>query len=225
MSDSFRPFLSPGSYIDSDHPAVISFANRVSADRPDPAQKAIALFYAVRDGWRYNPYHIDLRPEAMRASSLLQKNSGYCIEKANLLAAAARALNIPARLGFANVRNHIGTEKIERLLKTDILVFHGYTELFIEGRWVKATPAFNRTLCEKLNVSPLEFDARNDAVFQQFAADGTRFMEYLLDYGNFADLPREKFIDALKHFYPHLFDYFAARESLVLRLEEFVAGS
>ena len=26
---------------------------------------------------------------------------------------------------------------------TDLFVYHGYAELFLDGKWVKATPAFN----------------------------------------------------------------------------------
>ncbi len=204
--DSLIPYLRPGQYTDSDHPAVIEFAHSVVGGLTKEIDKAVALYYAVRDGFQYNPYKLDLRPEAMKASALLRRNYGYCIEKANLLAAAARALGIPSRLRFANVRNHIATEKLEKLLGTNVMVFHGYTELFLEGKWVKATPAFNKELCQRLNVDPLEFNGREDSVFQQYSREGNKFMEYLHDYGYFPDVPRELFIAELKKHYPGIFE-------------------
>jgi len=174
----------------------------------------MVLYHAIRDGWRYDPYRIDLRPEAMKASALLTRDHGYCIEKANLLAAAARSLGIPARLGFANVKNHIGTEKLEKLLKTNLMVFHGFTELYLNGKWVKATPAFNKQLCKKLSVKPLDFNGRDDSIFQQYAADGSRFMEYVHNYGHFADVPRDLFIQELRKYYPHVFEKTVAGKML-----------
>lgn len=189
--------------MDSDHPDVITWAGAHAGLSGDPVDRAVALYQAVRDGFRYDPYQVDLRPDRMTASHLLTRDRGYCIEKANLLGACARVLGIPARLGFADVRNHIGTEKLERLLGTDLLVFHGYAELHLEGRWVKATPAFDRGLCERLGVQPLAFDGRADSIFQEYGDGG--YMEYVTDRGTFDDWPREAFEAALRRHYGHLF--------------------
>lgn len=131
------------------------------------------------------------------------QNTAHCIDKALLLAASARALDIPARLRFANVRNHIGTARLEQHLKTDLMVFHGYTELWLEGRWVATTPAFDRRLCEKLGVAPLAFDGVHDAIFQEFD-EGRRFMEYIEDHGAHADLPFDAMIAQWRRHYPHI---------------------
>ncbi len=199
-----RKYLEPGIYTDSAHPGIIRLAGETIRNISGKREQAIRLYYRVRDGWHYNPYKIDLRPNALKASDMLHRNHGYCVEKANLLAALARAAGIPARLGFANVRNHLGTSRLEKLLQSDLMVFHGYTELFIDGRWVKATPAFNRELCRLLNVEPLEFDGIHDSQFQQATADGKKFMQYVFDYGTFSDVPREIFINELLKHYPHL---------------------
>lgn len=193
--------------MDSDHEDVIRWTQQTVQDIPqsDKVAQAIALYLAVRDSFRYNSYEIDLRPEAMKASYQLEKESGYCIEKANLLGACARVLGIPARLGFADVRNHIGTERLEAFLGTDVLTYHGYTELFLEDKWVKATPAFNETLCNKLGVMPLEFNGREDSIFQEYDKEEGRFMEYLVDHGTFHEWPREAFIASLNAHYPKLF--------------------
>ncbi|MES2138721.1 MAG: transglutaminase-like domain-containing protein [Bacteroidota bacterium] len=199
-------YLQPAEYINSDSEEVIQFTKKVIGNSTDPVEKAVKIYYAVRDGFQYNPFDLDLSPEAMKASSLLKRNYGYCVEKACLLAACARVAGIPSRLGFSKVRNHIGTAKLEEILKTNVLVFHGFTELFLEGKWVKATPAFNKSLCEKLNVESLEFDGREDSIFQSYNKEGGQFMEYLHDYGNFDDVPHELFISELKKHYPHLFE-------------------
>jgi len=91
------------------------------------------------------------------------------------------------------------------LLKSDVFAMHGYTELFLNGRWVKATPAFNQGLCELFNVAPLEFDGVHDSVFHPFNRDGELLMEYLVDHGQFADVPETFFFQHLKKCYPHLF--------------------
>lgn len=198
-------YLQSTGFIDSNHPLVIDFANKTTQHCQTDIEKAVALYLAVRDGIRYDPYHIDLRPEAISASLTLQRGSGYCIEKALLLAAAARALGIPNRLGFANVRNHLATEKFVRALRTDVFVFHGYVSLYLAGRWVKATPAFNQDLCERFGVAALEFDGLSDSVFQEYDHRGNVYMEYLHFHGEFPDFPFDLFVRELKTWYPHFF--------------------
>ncbi len=200
---SADPYLQPNAYVDSDHPVVVAYAER-HRSKDGPVASAVALYYAVRDGFRYTPYG-DVVPEAFRASGTAQRTyqrGGHCIDKALLLAGCARALGIPSRLHYANVRNHIGTAKLEQLLGSDLLVFHGYAELFLEGRWVAATPAFNRQLCEHLGVPPLEWDGRSDAVLQAATADGAAFMEYVDDHGTFPDVPLSQMLAAWRRHYP-----------------------
>ncbi|MBI2969004.1 MAG: transglutaminase domain-containing protein [Bacteroidetes bacterium] len=200
-----KEYLKPAEFIDSGSEEVKSFTRKFAGSGTEPVSKAVNLYYAVRDGFYYDPYTIDFSREAVKASSQVTRKYGFCISKACLLAAAARASGIPSRLAFANVRNHIATEKLEKLLQTDVMVFHGYTELFLNNRWIKATPAFNKSLCEKLNVEPLEFDGKNNSLFQQYDKTGKKFMEYVHDYGNFPDVPLELFISELSKHYPHLF--------------------
>ena len=198
-------YLIPATFIDSDHPRVIEYTQKHTDDRNTAVENAVQLYYAVRDEFRYSPYKVDLRPEAMKASNLLTRDYGYCIEKACLLAACTRVIGIPSRLCFANVKNHIATERLEEKLGSNVLIFHGYTELFLEGKWVKVTPAFNRSLCDKLGVAPLEFNGKDDSIFQEYDEQGGQFMEYLHYYGHFNDIPRDLFIAELEKHYPHVF--------------------
>lgn len=197
-------FLAPNFFVDSDAPAVVAYAERYRQPQGEVAS-AVALYYAIRDGYRYNPWEVSLAPDAFRASGVVGRSyerGGHCIDKALLLAAGARVLGIPSRLHFANVRNHIGTAKLEAMLGTDLLVFHGYAELFLEGRWVAATPAFNKELCAHLKVPPLEWDGRADSIFQAYSPDGVRFMEYVTDHGSFASVPHAQMVAEWERYYP-----------------------
>lgn len=179
--------LAPTALIDSDHPAVIDFARGVpgTGDR----ERAVALYYAVRDRIRYDPYRVDLSPAGMRASRVLELGHGWCVPKAALLAAAARAIGIPARVGYADVRNHLSTERLRSVLQTDLFIWHGYTELWLGGTWVKATPAFNLQLCERFGLLPLDWDGSADSLYHPFDREGRRHMEYVHQRGSFDDVP------------------------------------
>lgn len=199
-------FLRPTEFLDSDASSVRDFAERNTSPELSHTENAVSLYYAVRDGFHYDPYVLDLRREGLKASTLLTRDRGYCVEKAVLLAASARAAGIPSRLSFYIVKNHVATGRLEKLLKTDYLVFHGAAEMLLDGEWRKATPAFNRELCGFLGVEPLEFDGTSDSIFQEFDRSGGKFMEYIHDYGAFTDLPYQMYLDELSKHYSHVFD-------------------
>ncbi len=197
-------YLKPAWFTDSDNAAVINFSNTHVSPGDSAIDKGIKLYYAVRDKIRYNPYAFTTDRSKFKASYMLSAMEGFCIQKAILLSAAARAAGIPARLRFVNVVNHLTTENLKRKMKSDLFVFHGCTEMFLEGRWVKSTPAFNLSLCEKFGIRPLDFDGRNDSLFHPFDRDGRKHMEYVHDYGDFEDLPFDLMVDEMIKFYPHL---------------------
>ena len=196
--------LSATYFIDSEEPAVKEFAE-TKAGPGTELERGVRLYYAVRDSIRYDPYGIGLSREEYKASLCLKQQTGFCITKAALLAACARAIGIPSRVGYGDVRNHLATPKLLALLGTDEFVFHGYTELFLEARWVKATPAFNISLCERFGVLPLEFDGREDSLFHPYDASGQRHMEYIRQRGSFDDVPFEDIMAAFKETYPVAF--------------------
>jgi transglutaminase-like putative cysteine protease len=187
-------WLSPTDFIDSDHPAVIAFADAAAGHRTDPTEQAIALFYAVRDGFRYDPYNVDYAPEAFRASSVLGAPANWCVPKSVLLTASARHLGIPARLGFADVKNHLTSKKLSESMGTDLFAWHGYSEVLLEGRWFKLSTAFNIELCDRFEVKALEFDGTADALMHPFDKVGNRHMEYVNQRGSFDDLPLERIL-------------------------------
>src|SRR5262250_2614827 len=199
--------LQSGEYVDSASPAIAAFAARVCGDASDDITRAVRLYYAVRDEIVYTPYCDFRSRETFRASACLARRSGFCVAKAALLAAAARAEGIPARLGFADVRNHLCTPRLRALVNGDTFYYHGYTEIMLGGRWVKATPAFDRTLCERFGVHPLEFDGITDSLFHPLDAAGRRHMEYVRERGVEADVPVEAIVAIFEREYPGLMEY------------------
>jgi len=211
QDEAMDAYLGAGDFIDSDDPAILAFAHRGTAGCDPSASdldRALALYRTVRDDIVYDPYHLPGQTEAFRAGRVLADGRGFCIGKAALMAAAARAIGIPARVGYADVRNHLATRRLRELMGTDIFYWHGYAQLFLEGRWVKATPAFGREICDRFGVAPLEFDGRNDSLFQPYNGQGERYMEYVQDRGQFADVPAETIITTFRERYP---DYVAVR--------------
>jgi transglutaminase-like putative cysteine protease len=196
-----EPTLSPTEIIDSDHPSVAEFAARHATGTTD-LERAVALYYAVRDGFRYDPYRIDLTPAGMKASAVIAKGYGWCVTKAALLAAACRAARIPSRVGYADVRNHLSTERMRAVMGTDVFYWHGFTEIHLDGAWVKATPAFNVELCDRFGLRPLEFDGRADSIYHPFDRHGHRHMEYLAQRGSYDEVPLERMVGDFMRLYP-----------------------
>jgi transglutaminase-like putative cysteine protease len=189
--------------IDSAHPSVVAFAREFAIGRDD-RERAVALHDAVRDDFRYDPYHIDLSPSGMQASGVLRRGAGWCVPKAALLAAACRAVGIPARVGYADVRNHLSTERMRRTMQTDLFIWHGYTDIWIEGAWRKATPAFNRELVERFGLLPLAFNGRDDSIYHPFDRAGNKHMEYVRHRGSFDDMPLDRIVADFAATYPEL---------------------
>jgi len=202
MSPLDKKYLLPTSIIDSDNPLIIRYASdTVGEGCRDAVEAAVKLYYAVRDDIWYDPYYPFHLPEHYRASNILKGRRGFCISKASLLCALGRACGIPSRLGFATVRNHLATRQLIEFLGSDIFVYHGFTEFYLEGKWVKATPAFNSELCRKHKVIPLEFNGREDSIFHAYNEEKRQFMEYTASHGTYADVPVERIVEAWEEAY------------------------
>ncbi len=199
----FEKYLRPTKFIDFNEPEVQEFVNSCIREDCDTNENMIRLYYKVRDSIIYNASDMLFETPFFKASSTIERGFGFCIPKAILLAAVARAIGVPSRLSFVDVTNHIASERILERLQTNVFVFHSYTDLYLNGKWVKATPTFNISMCEKFDVEPLDFDGKNDSLFQQFDKKGNKYMEYLYNHGTFDDLPYEKMLNSFKKAYPH----------------------
>lgn len=202
-SEENAVYLAPAEYVDSDHPAIAAFAARtVMADMP-VTEKVRRLYLAARE-IRYDPDLDYSDPEIYRASSVLNAGAGYCVGKAALFAALCRASAIPARVAFADVTNHLSSEKLREKMGTNYFAWHGFTEVFLDGRWVKASPTFNSTLCARFGVAPLDFDGGSDALLQAYDGAGRTFMKYEVLHGAFHDVPAKFLIAEMARLYPSL---------------------
>jgi len=200
MTDS--TYLTPTAIIDSDHRRVRELAaSLTTSTENEPVRQAMDLYYWVRDEIQYDPYTPFYKPEHYRASNIIENGRGFCIPKASLLCALGRVCGIPSRVGFATVRNHLATRQLIEMLGTDLFSWHGFVEFYLQDRWIKATPTFNTELCQIFNVQPLEFNGREDSMFQEYSKDKKQFMEYVEFLGIFADIPVAAIVSGWKTTY------------------------
>jgi hypothetical protein len=196
-----KGYLKSTAAIDSDNPSIKEKAQNLIKGKREAADKAKSLFYWVRDEIKYNPFLALEFSENFRASKTLERGQGFCIEKAAVLAAFARAAGIPARLHFADIRNHLVSDKLLKVMETNLFRYHGYTELYINGKWVKATPAFDLKMCHKNRIVPVEFDGQNDAILHSHNLDGKLHIEYVKDRGYHEDVPVDEILAVFdKHY-------------------------
>ncbi len=201
MSPQVNEYLEPSYVIDADSPSIQAKAGELAAGLESDIEKSVALFYFVRDSITFDPYAPGELIEYNRASTVLERGSGFCYQKAIVLAAMARSLGIPARLGFADIRNHqLSARFVEKMYGSNLLVYHGYTELFIDGSWIIATPAYDKALCDRKGYVPVEFDGRTDATFPKQTLSGEPHVEYVKQHGHYADLPWQEIFDARNKF-------------------------
>lgn len=199
-------YLEPTEYLDYNSPEILAIVAEFRDADLSEREKAKAIYLKIRDGWRYNPYLISVDGKNYVASKIAKKPEGHCVDKAILLIASLRAVGIPSRIRLAKVTNHIAVERLTERFGSNVLTPHGMVDVFLDNKWVKATPAFNKELCEICHVAPLEFDGENDSMFQEFNGEGRQFMEYLEDYGHFEDIPLDFMLQNLQENYPDVFN-------------------
>jgi len=199
-------YLEASYYFDYNNKAIQELIASCTTPTQTDKEKAIAMYTRVRDQWRYDPYHISLSKEKYKASYIATKQSGNCVEKSILLIACLRGLGLPARLHLGKVKNHLAVERLTEKFGSNELTPHGMGNVVLNGKWLKMSPAFNASLCEKLKVAPLAFDGDQHSFLQQYNSEGNQFMEYTADYGYFEDVPLDFMIQNLKTHYPHIFN-------------------
>lgn len=201
MKRENQRYLTATTIIDSDHKMIRDYAMKTVGASTEPVDRAVKLYLAVRDNILYDPYSPFYLPEHYRASYVLKRGRSFCVPKASLLCALGRACGIPSRPGFADVRNHLATKQLLDFIGSNLFVYHGFVEFYLEGKWVKATPAFNSSLCRRHKVPPLEFNGRDDSIFQPYNLENQKFMEYVKFYGIYEDVPVHEIVAAWKEAY------------------------
>ncbi|MFB6719180.1 transglutaminase family protein [Kribbella sp. NPDC056345] len=202
MTADLNELTRPTEFLDYETDEVQAFVDHAVKDRAaDPATIATELYYAVRDGIFYEVYDADLSPEGLKASSTVRAKSGFCLHKSAVYAAAVRAVGIPSRLVYGDVRNHLASPRLIEHIGGDVF-FHGLTQVHLNGKWVKATPVFNKMLCKLYGMEALEFDGTSDSLYHPYA-DGGGSMEFLTDHGTFDDVPYDFVITTMRAKHPN----------------------
>lgn len=194
IDETLDRYLQPGRFVNSDDPDVIAFARETADEGSGETDRVLRLFYRIRDDILYDPYLPLGKRSSYTAVDCLRSGRGWCVPKSALLTACARAVGVPARCGYADVRNHLATQKLLDSIGTDVFYWHSYSDLYLEGNWVKATPAFNKSMCDKFGLKPLDFDGRTDSLFHEFDQAGNRHMEYIRDLGTYVDVPFDEIV-------------------------------
>jgi hypothetical protein len=205
IMEQFEKYLKPTFTIESNHKLIREKTKELTKEHVDDVIKAKSLFYFVRDQIKYTIF-VQIRREAdYKATATLQKREGYCVQKAVLLTALARATSIPARLGFVDIVNHLLPQKYIALQGTNLFIYHGFTELHLNGKWIKATPAFDFDMCNENQIIPIEFDGENDTLFHPVNQEGKPHIEYTKFHGSYDDLPYTEIINACREVYGQKF--------------------
>jgi len=194
-------FLEPTLFIDADHESIRDAVAALEMSSDPLRARAVKMFGFVRDRIRYNPFSSMFNKGDYLASEILARGYGYCVQKAVLLAALSRCAGIPCRLCFADIRNFQVPGDLLEIMGTDIFTYHGYVAFYLDGDWVKATPAFDLAMCEKHGFVPVEFDGKSDAVLHPSDSQGNKHIEYVRDIGTYADLPFDDIVAAFKELY------------------------
>lgn len=204
-SERLDHLLQPTEFLDHDSDEVRQFVARAIPDPAiSPREKAVRLYYAVRDGVFYEVFGTDLSRAGFRASSVVRANKGFCAHKSILYAAAVRSVGIPSRLVLSEVRNHLASPQLRALVGGEVFL-HWLTSIHLDGRWVKATPVFNKLLCKLYRITPLEFDGTADSVHHPFDETGRRTMEFLRSHGEYDDVDYDLLIGKMRALHPGMF--------------------
>ena len=187
--------------IDCDTESVREKAQILTEGLIDDREKAVALYYFVRDEVKHNPYAPVYVFERYRASATLEAGNGGCQHKAILLAALARAVGVPARIGFVDIFDYLISDSFREMAGgTNLLSLHGYAELFINGRWIHVSPAYDLAKCERYRFVPVEFNGIDDAKDSRYDQDGRLHVEHARDHGTFDDLPWDWMTNYVREF-------------------------
>jgi transglutaminase-like putative cysteine protease len=187
--------LGPTPGVDCRSETVRNLARSLAEGAASPKETAVRLFTWVRDTVRYIPYAPFVRLEDYHGEEVLRRGFGFCTQKSSLLVGLCRAAGIPARFRFADLVNHNLPGRLGWVLGSNRMIYHTYVEIYLDGRWLKATPSFERPLCEKMGWRLVEFDGTKDAVLAPTDLQGRPHIEYVLDRGPLPHVPLEDMLE------------------------------
>lgn len=199
--EDLSAYLKPTSFIDSDHSSLQLLVEGLTAPADNNAQKISKLFYYVRDMVHYNMYTTSSAGEGYKASRIIEKGKGFCAQKAIVFTALARAAGIPSRLVLVAIRNHKAPPEVVEVMKTDIFFPHIYNQFYINSQWISAAATFDKIICDRINVAAVEFDGLSDALLPSQDLNGDPYIDYVDQYGIFADFPYDLILENMPKYY------------------------
>lgn len=183
-------YLKCTEFIDCDKRLIKDKALDITTGLQTDKEKAVALYYFVRDGIKHNAYAELYDSDNFKASAILKAGNGVCQQKAILLVALARAAEIPARIGLIDIYDHLISDTFREMIGgINVLPLHGYADLYIDGKWIHASPAYDIEICRKKRFIPVEFDGVNDAKDSTHDLDGKPHVEHIKYHGPYDDFP------------------------------------
>lgn len=194
-------YLQASLEIDCNHPTIMELSQKLTQNCRTESDKAVSLFKYVRDECHYNMYATTGEREAYLSSAILKSGQGWCLQKAILLASLGRAAGIPSRLILVSIRNHKSPPETVKLMGTNVFFPHAYNHFFLDGHWVKAAATFDREICQRIQVPTVEFDGIHDAILPGTDLNGQPYIDYLEEYGYFAEVPWETILQKSRQLY------------------------
>lgn len=199
--EDLSAYLKPTPFIDSDHSSLQALVESLTAPADNNAQKISKLFYYVRDMVHYNMYTTSSQDDGYKASRIIEKGKGFCAQKAIVFTALARAAGIPSRLVLVAIRNHKAPPEVVEVMKTDIFFPHIYNQFYINSQWISAAATFDKIICDRINVAAVEFDGLSDALLPSQDLNGDPYIDYVDQYGKFADFPYDLILENMPKYY------------------------
>ena len=160
-------FLKETEYCDFSHPKIKFVAEKITANLTSDKEKAVAIFYWVRDEIYYRVGFWN-----QKASKTLEEEKGTCTNSANLFIALCRSVGIPA--GYyvlkVNGQQYFGPI-VPKLIKKTISKesVHIHAGVFLNNKWIKCDPSDDYEISQKTShLNPqsklIDWDGEKNAV-------------------------------------------------------------
>lgn len=201
-SSGMDHFASSSAIFDHLHPTVQDFVARaIGPDTLSDKDKAVRIYYAVRDDIFYEVFGTDISGDGLAASSIITSKRGFCLHKSICFVAACRAAGLAARLLVDKVKNHVTTQELSALVGGQEFL-HWFAEVRVDNVWLKVSPTFNKQMCQLFGMRALDFDGQSHSINQHYGAEV--FMEYMGEPASFADPSHEELLEYIEAHHPRM---------------------
>jgi len=202
MDQNLEKYLKPTDLMDWEHPVIQEKAAQLFFHKDSPVQKAEPLFDFIRE----IPYafHISFSAEDYKASAILKANRGFCTQKAILFCTLARCAGIPAGIHFYDIVDYTLADHFTQFLKTNTLVYHGITSLYLNGKWLQYDATIDTRLAARKGMRPVVFSRDKDCLNPPYGLNNQPNIEYIKDRGLYADVTFSDLQNWYKKNYSHL---------------------